>query len=460
MFYYFIRLLAILSLERFFHKIDVEYRDQIPEDLPTIYVANHPNSMIDAMIVGYAVGQRICFTAKSTLFSNKIAAMILRRIGMVPVFRRHDDPNMMFKNEEVFSQLYEHLEKKDSFLIFPEGISEPERKIQPVKTGAARIAFGVEERNNFELGVQIIPVGLNYSEYRKFRSDVYCRFGRPISLITCREKYEKDPAQAVRDLTHDIELNLKKLTTHVEEDKLSEIVSDLEAIYKKELMTDLKMERKSMKDDFLVTKGIIQAVEWFNQHQPDRMKRVHKKIRSYLRNLERLHIKDEFLSPHRSGIGFIKRLKAWMFLILGFPIYLWGLLNNILPFILPRFYVNKFIKQKTFISSVKLMVGLGSFIVFYTIQSWLCWYLFHNKWMTILYVISLVPSGNFVFFFVKKARNYRQHLVFLSLFYRRRILVYNLIRQRMRLIESLNRARDDYFSASGTGSQTSRKKEP
>jgi len=458
MLYFIIRLLAVLSLERFFHKVVVEYRDRIPEGFPTIFVANHPNTMIDAMVVGYAVGKRMCFLAKSTLFTNKIIAMFLSKVGMVPVFRRRDDPALMHKNEDVFFQLYEHLEKKGSFLIFPEGISEPNRRIQPLKTGAARIAFGVEERNDFQLGVQIIPVGLNYTDYQRFRSDVYCRFGRPITLSDFRERYEKDPLHTVRDLTKNIQTSLQKLTTHIEEESLSETVSDLETIYKKKLMVDLGMKQKSMKDDFLVTKGIIQAVEWFHEHQPKRMRRIQKKIRIYISNIERLHIKDEFLSPYHSGIGFLKRLKAWVFLVLGFPIYLWGIVHNLLPYLLPRLYVHQFIKQKTFISSVKLLVGLGSFLVFYLLQSWLSWILFHSKWITVLYSISLIPSGNFALYYIRKARNYRQHFIFLSLFYRRRILIYNLIRQRMRLIESINRARDEYFAATGTGFQTSQTK--
>lgn len=459
MLYYFIRLFAILSLERFFHKIVIEYQDRVLEGHPTIYVANHPNTMIDAMLIGYAVKKKICFLAKGTLFINRISSWFLNKIGLVPVYRRRDDPTLIHRNEEIFLKLYEHLERGGSFLIFPEGTSEPDRKIHPLKTGAARIAFGVEERNNFRLGLQIVPVGLNYSDYRKFRSDVYCRFGRPIIPKHHREEYKENPVQAVQNLTDEIKTSLEKVTTHLEESSLSETVSNLEAIYKKELMVDLGMEQNSMKDDFLVTKGIIKAVEWFHEHQPERVQRIQKKIRSYLRNLERLHIKDEFLTPTRTGIGFMQRLKAWIFLVLGFPLYLWGVVNNIIPYIVPRLYVHKFMTQITFISSVKLLMGLGAFVLFYTFQSWLSWFFFHTKWITVVYAILLIPSGYYALYYLKKARNYRQHMVFISLFYRRRILIYNLIRQRMRLIESINRAKDEYFAATGPDFRISQTKE-
>ena len=446
MLYTIIKAIAVLSLERFFDRIVVENREGLPEGVPTIFVANHPNTMMDALTVGYSVGRRLSFVGKSTLFSGKITSWFLSRSGLVPIYRREDDPTQTDRNEEVFRKLYDLLENKGSFLIFPEGISKPARKIQPVKTGAARIALGAEEKHDFRLGVQIVPVGLNYTDYQRFRSDVYCRFGKPIVAGEYKERYQKDSFQAVLDMTEEIRSRLEKVTTHVGEESLTRVISNLETVYKKELMTDLGMEEMSLKDDFLVTKGIINAVEWFHEHQPERVRQIAGKINNYLSTLRRLHLKDEFLSTRERGIRFMKRFRAWMLLIIGFPVFLWGLANNIIPYVIPRWYVHRFTKQKTFVSTVKLLVGLGSFILFYTLQSFLFWNLFHSPWLTTLYAITLVPSGNFSLYYLRKASKYRQHLLFLSLFYRRRILIYELIRKRMRLIESLNRARDEYLT--------------
>lgn len=450
MIYAFIKALTTLSLKRFFRKIVVEHSDRVPGDSPTIFVSNHPNTMIDAMVVGYAVGKRIHFVAKSTLFSNRVASWFLRKLGMVPIFRPQDDPDQMHRNVEVFQMLYDLLEKGGCFLLFPEGISEPARRLQPIRTGAARIALGAEEKSDFRLGVRIVPVGLNYSAPERFRSDVYCRFGYPIVPGELKGQYESDPVQAALDLTERIRINLEKLTTHIQKDELEETVSNLEKIYKRELMVDLGMKLKSMKDDFLVTKGIVKAVEWFQNHQPERAQQLRKKIGRYLKTLNRLHIKDEFLSPTRSGIGFLQRLNAWMYLVLGFPLFVWGLINNFVPFILPLFYARRFVKQKTLVSSMKLMMGLGSFAIFYGLQTWLVWLLFSSKWVTAFYAVSLIPSGNFALSYLRKAKNYQQHLIFLSIFYRKRLLIYDLIRQRMRLIEALDRARDEYMAATGT----------
>ena len=164
----------------------------IPKKGPVIFAANHPNTMIDPLIVAASCGRRVSFLARSTLFFNSFISWLLTTLGIIPVYRKNDAKDDMYRNEEMFSATYRHLERNHGLLIFPEGASTPERVIHKLKTGAARIGLGAEEKNNFMLNVQIIPAGINYSASTKFRSDVHCRFGRPIKLIDYKEKYQKD----------------------------------------------------------------------------------------------------------------------------------------------------------------------------------------------------------------------------------------------------------------------------
>ncbi|MFQ6674613.1 MAG: lysophospholipid acyltransferase family protein, partial [Fidelibacterota bacterium] len=274
MLYHLIRLLAVLSLERFYNKIVVANRERVAENRPTIFVANHPNTMIDALVVGYASHKRVRIVAKSGLFQNKFASWFLTKVGLIPIHRRQDDPSQMDQNVAIFGRLYEHLESGGSVLLFPEGVSEPGRKLQRIKTGAARIALGAEEKNDFDLGVQIVPVGLNYSDIQKFRSDVYCRFGKPVLPGDYRQQYQDDPVQVVRDLTETIRSGLEKVVALVGEDSLENLVSSLQTIYKQELMTDLGLDERSQTDDFFVTKALIDAARWFTKHDPDRMEKL------------------------------------------------------------------------------------------------------------------------------------------------------------------------------------------
>jgi 1-acyl-sn-glycerol-3-phosphate acyltransferase len=449
MLYFLVKLLAITGIRTFYDRIIVKNLRYIPESGPLIFAANHPSTMMDPIIIGYACPRRLYFLAKATLFKRPLNRWFLTRLGLIPVYRRQDDPELVDKNVETFSCCYELLEQGKSLLIFPEGISTGERIIGRIKTGAARIGFGAEERNAFSLGVQIIPVGLNYSNVVKFRSEVYVRFGQPIPLREYREQYEQEPVAAVKEVTGRIETALSKLTTTVKELELEGIVSALENIYKKELIVDLGMQPDDSHADFAVTKGLINAVEWFYERYPERVEHFKALLERYQHNLERLHLRDEFFSPVKSDLSFWKRFRSAALLIIGFPIFIYGFINNYIPYKFPRWYAQHFVMVKSQWASMKMVIGAAVFLVYYALEISVVAALTSGPVWPIVYAFTLVPSGNFVLRYLRWARNYRQHLRFLSIFYQKRLLVYKLIQQRLQLVQYLNDAKREYMQAVG-----------
>ena len=368
MLYFLIKLMAITAIRTFFNKISAENVDYIAKDVPIIFTANHPNTIMDPMIIGYTCKRKLHFFAKSTLFNNLIAGWFLRRIQIVPVYRKVDDPSKMDQNKETFSKGYEILKQNKAFLIFPEGISTGDRKLSQIKTGAARIGFGAEAENDWQLGVQIIPVGLNYANAIKFRSDVSTRFGQPIQLTDFRDVYEQNEKEAVHLVTEQIETALSKLTINLKDLEMQEIVEALERIYKQELAVDLGLETENKADDFSVTKGLINAVEWYYENEPSKVNEFKGMLNLYQRLLNRLQIKDEFLDPASSRVTFWERIKAILYIIIMFPIYLYGLINNVIPYKFPRWYARHFVQHKAEVAPWKMLSGTIIFLIYYFIE--------------------------------------------------------------------------------------------
>ncbi|MFH1851867.1 MAG: lysophospholipid acyltransferase family protein [Candidatus Neomarinimicrobiota bacterium] len=445
MLYRFAKLLAVRAVKLFYHQVNLKNIENIPLSGPIIFTANHPNTMMDPLLIGFACSRGLHFLAKSTLFNRPLNKWFLDRLKIIPVYRRQDNPDEMDKNRLTFEHCYRLLEQGKCILIFPEGVSSVERTLNRIKTGAARIGFGAEERNDFQLGVKIIPVGLNYSDLIRFRSDVYIRFGKPIDLAAFRETYQEDQVEAVHLLTRQVETALEKLTTTLRELDLAAIVAGLESIYKRELIVDMGLKIRDKNDDFAVTKGLIKAVEWFYEHQPERVENFKKLLDRYLKNLDRLHLKDEFLAPADRRIGIWKRIQVFLFLVLGFPVYLLGLINNYLPYQVPRWYTNRFVSNKEWYAPMKLIAGAAVFLLYHGLLITLVALISDSTWITVLYGLTLIPSGNFVLRYVRKAQGYRQHLRFISVFYRKRILIYRIIEQRMQLIHFLNDAKNEYL---------------
>ncbi|MBT3479114.1 hypothetical protein HN615_07770 [Candidatus Woesearchaeota archaeon] len=423
----------------------VWHDERIPKDRPVIFVSNHPNTMIDPMVVGISCNRNLHFFAKSTLFNHWIKRFFLKKLKLIPVYRRQENPSLGEKNKKTFDKGYEILENKGAFLIFPEGISTGDRTLKKIKTGAVRIGLGAELKNNFNLNVTLIPVGLSYSDAVRFRSNVFVRFGKPIVLKNFKQSYLNNEIKTVKAVTQTIETALNKLTTNVNELELVDLVDCLELIYKKELMLEMGYKLDNKQDDFSVTKGLVNAVEWYQKKYPKKVEDFRLMIVKYLDQLEDLNIQESFLGPGGRDLTLLNRIKAFTFLIIGFPIFVWGLLHNYLPYKFPRWFVNKSRVVKSQIAPFKLLAGILVFVLYYSgILGFVYWY-FESPMLTIIWGLTLIASGNFVLSYINGINGYRQHLRFISLFYKERNMVFDLIEKRGKIIQFISDAKFQYF---------------
>lgn len=445
MLYRIAKFLAFRAVKLFYRRVIVKNKKYLPESGPVIFAANHPNTMMDPLLIGFVCSRNLHFLAKSTLFGRPLVNAILNMLKIVPVYRRQDNPADMHKNVATFDQCFRILDQGKCILIFPEGISLVDRILSPIKTGAARIGFGAAARAEFQSAISIIPVGINYSDVIRFRSDVYIRFGQPINLADYADLYRSDEVEAIHQVTNLIETALNKLTISLKENDLITMVESLESIYKNELIIDQGYEIRDKNDEFSVTKGLINAVEWFHEHQPERVENLKKLLTDYLNNLKRLNLNDEFLSPVAREKNLWQRTLAFVYLVIGFPIYLYGLINNYLPYQVPRWYTNKYIAAKEWYAPMKLITGAAVFFIYYGILITSVAIISKNTWLTIGFSLTLIPSGNFVLKYLKHAGRYRQHWQFLNIFYRKRDLIFKIINQRMKLIQLLDSAKNEYL---------------
>ena len=205
MLYRLIKLVSLAGVYTFFRRISPQHVNNIPTDSPVIFVSNHPNTMIDPLVVGTTCNRKLFFFAKSTLFNNPFSKWLLPKLQLVPVYRKQDDPSQINKNEDTFEKGFHILKNNGAFLIFPEGVSTGDRTLSKIKTGAARIGFGAMVKNNWELNITMIPVGLSYSNAIKFKSNVIVRYGNPINLKAFKQQYDLDEFKVVNQLTDQID---------------------------------------------------------------------------------------------------------------------------------------------------------------------------------------------------------------------------------------------------------------
>src|SRR4051812_14246763 len=72
----------------FFRQVEVAGLENIPRTGPVLFVGNHPNSLIDPILIVTTCGRKVHFAAKDTLFRGRILRAVLRGLGAVPLARR------------------------------------------------------------------------------------------------------------------------------------------------------------------------------------------------------------------------------------------------------------------------------------------------------------------------------------------------------------------------------------
>src|SRR5262247_2532126 len=132
-----VRALARFWVWFFFKSVDVRHPERVPARGPVLLCVNHPNNFIDSLLVGMAVRRRVHYLATAALFRNPLLAALLHACGVIPIYRRQDDPERMDRNVDTFAACYAAFRRGELVAIYPEGTTHAETRVQRIRTGAA-----------------------------------------------------------------------------------------------------------------------------------------------------------------------------------------------------------------------------------------------------------------------------------------------------------------------------------
>jgi len=202
--------------------------EPVPHRGPVILVANHNNALLDPVMVSVAARRPVRFLAKAPLFTDRYLRVLVRAAGSIPVYRKTDDPSQTRRNAEMFPAVLQALAEGATVGLFPEGKSHSSPSLEPLRTGAARIALGASAQRNATF--PIIPMGLVVKNHGKFRARALVIRGAPISWEDLATRGAED-REAVRQLTDRIDAGLHKVTLNLERWEDQPIVECAEAIW-------------------------------------------------------------------------------------------------------------------------------------------------------------------------------------------------------------------------------------
>jgi glycerol-3-phosphate O-acyltransferase/dihydroxyacetone phosphate acyltransferase len=444
------RLLTRFWVWFFFKHVTVRHLERFPREGPVLLCINHPNNLIDSLLVGAVVSRKVNYLATAALFRNRVLGRFLAACGAIPVYRRQDDPDKMDRNAGTFAACFDALARGEVIGIYPEGTTHAEARVQRIKTGAARIALEYESRiaGSRAASLSLIPVGLTFDARKSFRNHVRIAFGAPIAVTSYLDAYRADRAKAVDELTDAIQWGMQAQVLHVEGEDRGELVRALEDLYRSELVRQLEAERGLSAreiDPLRISQSIADAVAYFEARDPERVERVWREIRRYQALLAAYQVRDRAVRVRlERGAG--RRLAQPWQASLGLPIFAYGAVVNAAPYLLPRWIARRVARRETDYATTRLLASIVAFPVCWGIEIWVVWRL-AGPAGAILFAATLPASGLLAYRYLGGLARLGAGLRFGVLSLTRRQAASRLLATRQALIGLVDRAKTDYLAA-------------
>lgn len=340
--YSFLKSYCRIALWFYFRKWQVHRHEQTPSG-PVVFVANHQNAFLDAVLVGCSTSRHPWFLARANVFQKPWARVVLTWLKMRPVFRFRDGFSTLRKNDEMIEGCVDLLRQGESILIFAEGNHDHRWHLRPLQKGFARIAQAAVKKN---IVVKIVPVGLQYDSLNQAGSRVLVSFGKAISVAVTRPT--QNEKEQIDLLIAQTSASLHSMMLHIE---ATHYAHD----------AHLFLQNRKLKTDLV------------EQLQADQQ------LISTLTSANQTDNSIWITSTHNN--------LRWLN-----PIFLYYAVNHALPRANLQWILKNKVTDEQFIGSLKFAIGMLLVPLFYLLQTGVIYSLSHSPAIALIYLISLPAS--------------------------------------------------------------------
>jgi len=410
----------------FYRKVIVIGRENINPDHHLIFAPNHQNALMDALAVLFSNKGSMVFLARADIFKRKIIASILYFLKILPVYRIRDGFRSLTGNDEIFTKTIDVLKNKIGLVILPEGDHVGFRRLRQLKKGICRVAFQSDEATGFDLKIKIIPVGIEFSNYSRYRQVLTVVYGKPIEVSEFSGLYKEYPEKALNELRSRLSVEMKRNMVHIDSEEDYEAIDELRGMINGRFSDDIRFP-KLFRDRILIKKMNI-----LKTSEPSVYKRICNLSLLVKKKAKEFNTDYRLLEKRRHPLGWL--IAGMIGLIVTFPIFIYGNIFNLTFLEIPNLQIRK-IRDPQLHSSIKYTISLILAFVFLPVYLILSLIIFSSWWLGSLIFLTLPLSGLF-------AWNY--YLQF------RRIIggfrVRNLIKLKDKEFDLLRRSHNELFN--------------
>lgn len=409
-FYKFLYTYVSLMHRLYYRRFTVVGYEKIPPNTPVIFAPNHQNALMDALAVDFASRRPVVFLARADIFKKPAIAKLLNMLRILPIYRIRDGVEALGNNQEVFDNTAEVIKANIPICILPEGNHEGQKRLRPLKKGIFRISFQAEESTQFNLNLQIVPVGIDYSDYFNAGSDLMVVFGTPIKVADYAVQYHENEQRTITTLMNVLAENMRSVMIHIPEEHY-QLTYRISEMYEPNVWNTFNARRHPF-NKLAIRQYIVQKVTEAFKVNPGNAVVIEEALQDYTAKLSKSGLADCFLvqKPQR----FLTLFTETILSILFFPLHIYGMLLNYIPYKIPVRLAAK-TKDPHFKSSIQFGISLFSFPLYYlVIITAFC--LFTDDFMIkLVFGLTLPITGFFAFYNYKHMKKLMGKLRLFSL---------------------------------------------
>jgi 1-acyl-sn-glycerol-3-phosphate acyltransferase len=370
----------------FYRKVIVLGSENIKPEDHIIFAPNHQNALMDALAVLFTHRGQPIFLARADIFKRKSIASILYFLKILPVYRIRDGFSSVKGNDEIFVKTIDVLKNKNGLVILPEGDHAGFRRLRQLKKGICRVAFQSDEATDFTLNIKIIPVGLEFSNYSRFRQVLTVVYGKPIEVSEFFDSYKINPERALNELRSRLSDEMKGIMVHIESEEDYEAIDELRSMINGRFSDDIRFP-KLFRDRILINK-----MNLLKSSDPTLYRRICSLSVMIKEKAKELNTDYRLLEKRKHPLGWL--IAGMVGIVITFPLFIYGNIFNLTFLEIPNLQIRK-IKDPQFHSSIRYGISLALAFVFLPLYLILSLFIFSSLWLGLLIFLTLPLSGLF-----------------------------------------------------------------
>jgi len=370
----------------FYRKVIVLGRENIKPDDHLIFAPNHQNALMDALAVLFTNKGQNVFLARADIFKKRTIAAILYFLKILPVYRIRDGFSSLKGNDEIFIKTIDVLKNKNGLVILPEGDHAGFRRLRQLKKGICRVAFQSAEATGFNLNIKITPVGIEFSNYSRYRQVLTVAYGKPIVVSEFFELYKVSPERALNELRSKLSDEMKGVMVHIESEENYEAIDELRSMINGRFSDDIRFP-KLFRDRILVNK-----MNLLKESDPELYSRICTLSLDVKKKAKDLNTDYRLLEKKKHPLGWL--IAGMIGIVLTFPLFIYGNIFNLTFLEIPNLQIRK-IKDPQFHSSIRYGLSLALAFVFLPLYLIISLFIFSTWWLGLLIFMTLPLSGLF-----------------------------------------------------------------